>query len=70
MPGSGKLEPVGEPAADRDRRLGLRCPVELVVEAQAVPVNGGLEVAVVHHVNDDLEFPAARAEPGPGTEPL
>ena len=47
-PGVGELELVGEGAADRDRLLGLvRDPVVTVVQPQAVPVHGRLDVAVV-----------------------
>src|SRR4029453_17726004 len=42
----GEPEPVGELAADRDRRLCLvGNSVVRVVEAQSVPVDGGLVVA-------------------------
>ena len=42
-------------AADRDRRLGLvRDAVVLVLQPQPVPVHGGVQVAVVGDVDDDL----------------
>ena len=48
-------EPVGELAADLDRRLRLeRHPVVGVVEPQAVPVDGRFGVAVVADVHDDF----------------
>ena len=53
--GVGEAEPVGELAADRDRRLGLvRHAVVPVVEAQPVPVDGGLDVGVVADADRDL----------------
>ena len=53
--GVGEAQPVGELAADRDRRLGLvRHAVVGVVEPQAVPVDGRFGVAVVADVHDDF----------------
>ena len=53
--GVGEPEPVGELAADLDRRLRLeRHAVVGVVEPQAVPVDGRLGVALVADVHDDF----------------
>ena len=53
--GVGEPEPVGELAADLDRRLRLeRHAVVGVVEPQAVPVDGRRGVAVVADVHDDF----------------
>ncbi len=50
----GELDPVGEPAADRDRRLGLMGAIGAVVQAQAMPVHRLLQVALVDDVDLDL----------------
>ena len=68
--GIGELDPVGEPAADRDRRLRLVRPVEAIVQAQSVPVHRVLEVALVEHVDDERRVPCCTRRTGPGTEPL
>ena len=52
--GIGEGDPVGEPAADRDRRLRLVRAVVAVLQAQTVPVDGRLEVALVDDVHDEL----------------
>ena len=51
----GELDAVGEAAPDRDRLLGLvRYTVVLVLQPQPVPVHGGVQVAVVGDMDDDL----------------
>ena len=50
----GEGDPVREPAADRDRRLRLVRAVVAVLQAQPVPVDGRLEVALVDDVHDEL----------------
>ena len=53
--GVGELHAVREDAADLDRRLRVdRDAVVAVVEPQAVPVDGRLDVTVVRDVDDDL----------------
>ena len=53
--GVGELDLVGEGPPDRDRLLRLvRDPVVSVLQPQAVPVHGRLDVAVVGHVHGDL----------------
>ena len=64
--GVGELEPVGEGATDGYRGLGLvGNAVVAVLQAEAVPVDGGLDVAVVGHVDDDLR-PLVHMETGAG----
>src|SRR5438552_19052617 len=54
-PGVVELYLLGERAADRDRRLRLVWDaVVTVLQPQAVPVNGRLDVAVVGHLHCDL----------------
>ena len=66
----GEPDPVGEIAADRDRRLGLvRDPVVLVVQPQPVPVDRRVQVTLVADVDDDLR-PCWTLTVGPGIEPL
>src|SRR5437762_8990462 len=53
--GVWEAEPVGETTADRDRRLhalvaSMRHTVETVVEPQAMPVHGGLDVGLIGEV--------------------
>ena len=50
----GELDAIRERPADGDRRLRLVRPVVAVVEPQAVPVHGRLQVAVVGDVHDEL----------------
>ena len=53
--GVGELEPVGELAAVRDRRLGLLGDaVEAVLQPQPVPVQGRVDVAEVGRLDRDL----------------
>jgi hypothetical protein len=52
--GIRELEAVLEPLADSDRLLGLVRPVVAVVQTQAVPMDRGLQVALVLGVDDDL----------------
>ena len=67
--GIGELDAVGEAAADRDRRLRLVRAVVAVLDPQAVPMHGRLQVALVRDVDDDLR--ALRTfSVGPGIEPL
>ena len=51
--GVGHVHLVGEALADRDRRLRVVRAVVAVLEAQAVPVDGRVEVAVVGDVHGD-----------------
>ena len=66
--GIGEPDPVGELAADRDRGLGLvRDAVVLVLQPQPVPVHGGVQVAVVGHVDDHLRaLPHLQGRAGDG----
>ena len=65
--GIGEGDPVGEPAADRDRRLRLVRAVVAVLQAQAVPVDGRFEVALVDDVHDELRaLGHAQRRPGDG----
>src|SRR5215211_8864681 len=52
--GVGERDAAREAAADLDRRLGLVGAVGPVVEAQAVPVDRRLEVALVDDLDVDL----------------
>jgi hypothetical protein len=63
------LELVPERLADRNGLLRVVRPVVAVLEAQPVPVNGRLEVAVVRDVDGDGRTLGDR-ERRPGTEPL
>ena len=51
--------------ADQDRRLGLVGAVVAVLEPQTVPVDGGVYVALVLDVNDDLR-PLLHLQDRPG----
>ena len=61
-------ERVGEGLGDRDRCLRVMGPVEAVLEPQAVPVHGGLEVAAVLDVDGHRPaFWELELRPGNGT---
>jgi hypothetical protein len=68
--GVRELDPIGELGTDRDRLLRLvRHSVVPVLEAESVPVHGGVEVAVVVTCTTISE-PCRTLRVGPGTEPL
>ncbi len=69
--GVGELQPIGELAAVRDRRLGLLGDaVEAVLEPQAVPVQRRVDVAEVGRLDRRPRCPGRHAASGPGIEPL
>ena len=66
----GERDPGREALADRHRLLRLVRAVVAVLEPQPVPVDGGLDVALVLDVDDDLRALPAPSASGPGIEPL
>jgi hypothetical protein len=64
------MNAVGELAARRNGFLRLvRHAVVAVLQPQAVPVHGGVEVGVVADMHDDLRT-LPHSQDGPGIEPL
>ena len=67
--GIGNVHLVGERLPDGNRRLRVMCPVVAVLEPQAVPVHGCLEVALVRDL-DRHGRAFGNLERRPGIEPL